>query len=167
MKQATRSSTVIVHDCPLSNIDARARKLYGYQTYATFHDTSMEQDITVSAQSMPVMLHFAIIEFSCPEIVFLSLPRHPPDGFITSFVVSILITTIFTIITTRTCLSLSHQQIKRLTRSALMERFRKILRENLARIHRVLRETPHRLDLILRELLCWTPQTVTFSANRT
>ncbi len=167
VKQATQSATVIVHDCPLSNIDACAPKLHGYQTYATFHNTSMEQDVTVSAQSMPMMLHFAIIEFSCPEIVFLSLPRRPPDGFITSFVVSILITTIFTIITTRTCLSLSHQRIKRLTRSALMEQFRKILRETPPRIHRVLRETPRRLELILRELLCWTPQMLTFSANCT
>ncbi len=108
-KQATQSSTVIVHDCPLSNIDARAPKLHGYQTYATFHDTSMEQDVTVLAQSMPMTLHFAIIEFSCPEIVFLSLPRCPPDGFITLFVVLILITTIFTIIMTRTCSSLSNQ----------------------------------------------------------
>jgi hypothetical protein len=166
-KRATRRSTVIVHDCPLSNIDACAPKLHGYQTYATFHDTSMEQDVTVSAQSMPMTLYFAIIELSCPEIVFLSLPRHPSDGFITSFVVLILITTIFTIIMTRTCLSLSHQRIKLLTRSAQMEQFRKILRETPPRIHRVLRETPHRLDLILRELLCWTPKTLTFSANCT
>ena len=166
-KQATQSSTAIVHDCPLSYINARAPKLHGYQTYATFHDTLMEQDVAASAQSMPMTLHFAIIEFSCPELVFLSLPRRPPDGFITSFLVSILITTIFTIITTRTCLSLSHQRIKRLTRSALMEQFRKILRETPPRIHRVLRETPRRLDLILRELLCWTPQTLTFSANPT
>ncbi len=81
--------------------------------------------------------------------------------------VSILITMIFTIITTCTCLSLSHQQIKRLTRSTLMEQFCKILRETPPRIHRVLRETPRRLDLILRELLCWTPQMLTFSANCT
>jgi hypothetical protein len=167
VKRATRSSTAIVHDCPLSYINAQAPKLHGYQTYATFHNTSMEQEVTASAQSMPMTLHFAIIEFSCPEIVFVSLPRCPPDGFITSFLVSILITTIFTIITTRTCLSLSHQRIKRLTRSALMERFHKILRETPTRIHRVLRETLRRLDLILRELFCWTPQILTLSANCT
>jgi hypothetical protein len=107
-KRATRSSRVIVYDCPLSYIDERAPNLHGYETYATFHDTSMEQDVTASSRSMPMTLHFAILEFSCPEIVFLSLPRCPPDGFITSFVVLLLITTIFTIITTRTCLSLSY-----------------------------------------------------------
>ncbi len=98
-KWVTQSSTVIVHDCPLSNIDARAPKLHGYQTYATFHNTSMEQDVTASSQSMPMTLDFAILELSCPGIVFLSLPRCPPDGFITSFEVSILISTIIAIIT--------------------------------------------------------------------
>jgi hypothetical protein len=82
-KQATRSSTVILHDCPLSNIDARAPKLHGYQTYATFHDTLIEQDVTALAHSMPMTLYFAILEFSCPNIVFSSLPQCPPDGFIT------------------------------------------------------------------------------------
>ncbi len=117
-KQATQSSTVIVYDCPLSNIDARALKVHGYQTYATFHDTSMEQDVTASAQSMPMTLCFAILEFSCPKIVFLALPQCLQDGYITSFVVLILISTIFTIITTHTCSLLSYQRIKCLTRSA-------------------------------------------------
>ena len=166
-KQATQSLTTIVHDCPLSYINEQAPKLHGYQTYATFHDTSMEQDAIASAQSMPMTLHFAIIELSCLEIVFLSLPRRPPDGFITSFVVLILISMIFTIITTCTCLLLSHQQIKRITRSALREQFHKILRETPQRICRGLRETQHRLDLILRELFCWIPQTLIFSANGT
>jgi len=110
-KRVTRSSRVIVHDCPLSYIDARAPKLHGYETYATFHDTSMEQNVTESSQSMPMMLHSAILEFSCPEIVFLSLPKRPPDGFITSFMVLLLITMIFTIITTCTCLSLSYSLV--------------------------------------------------------
>ena len=106
-KRATRSSRVIIHDCPLSYVDARAPKLHGYETYATFHNTSMEQDIIASSHSIPMTLHFAILEFSCPEIVFLSLPKRPPDGFMTSFMFLLLITTMFTIITTRTCLSLS------------------------------------------------------------
>jgi hypothetical protein len=71
----------------LSNIDAAAPKLYGYQTYAPFHDTSPEQEITASAQSMPMTLYFSILTFSCPDIVILSLPQRPPDGFITSSIV--------------------------------------------------------------------------------
>ncbi len=149
-KQATQSSRVIVYDCRLSYIDERAPKLHGYETYATFHDTSMEQDVTASSQSMPMMLHFAILEFSCPEVVLLSLPRCPPDGFITSFVVLLLITTIFTIITTRTCLSLSYFRMVSLTRPILLERYHKILRDAPMQIHRILREIPNRLDLILR-----------------
>jgi hypothetical protein len=81
--------------------------------------------------------------------------------------VLILITTICTIITTCTCLSLSHQQINCFTISALMEQFCKILRETPTRIHRVLRETSRKLYLILRELFRWTPQMLMFSANRT
>ena len=166
-RRTMRSSRVIVHDCPLSYIDARAPKLHGYETYTTFHDTSMEQDITASSHSMPMTLNFAIHEFSCPEIVFLSLPRRPPDGFITSFMVSLLITTIFTIITTRTCLSLSYRRMVCLTRPILLERYHKILREAPMQIHRILREIPNRLDLILRELFRWILQTLMFSANRT
>jgi hypothetical protein len=58
----------------MSNIDAAALKLYGYQTYATFHDTLTEQDISASTQSMPVTLYFPILTLSCPDIIFLSLP---------------------------------------------------------------------------------------------
>ena len=120
-KRATQSSRVNVHDCPLSYIDASAPKLHGYETCATFHDTSMEQNVTVSSQSMPMMLHFAILELSCPEIIFVSLPKRPPDRFITSFMVLLLITTIFTIITTRTSLSISCRRMVRLTRPILLE----------------------------------------------
>jgi hypothetical protein len=74
---------------------------------------------------------------------------------------------IFTIFMTCTCVLLSYQQIKGITRSALMEQFQMILRETPWRIHIVLRETPHRLDLILRVLLRWIPHTLTFSANHT
>jgi hypothetical protein len=107
--QATRSSIIISHDCPMSNIDATVPKLYGYQTYATFHDTSTEQEITASAHSIPMTLYIAILTFSCPNIVFLSLPRCPPDGLITSFSFLILISIISTIITTCTCFLLSYK----------------------------------------------------------
>ncbi len=81
--------------------------------------------------------------------------------------VLILTSTIFTIITTCTCLLLSYQQTKCLTRSALREQFQMTQRETPWRIHIVLREILCRLDLILRELHCWIPHTLTFSANCT
>jgi hypothetical protein len=155
------------YDCPLSYIDESAPKLHGYETYATFNDTSMEQDVTASSQSMPRTLHFTILEFSCPEIVFLSLPKRPPDGFITSFVVLLLITTIFTIITIRTYFSLSYRRMVSLTRPILLEQYYKILREAPTQILRILREIPNRLDLILRELFHLILQMLTFSANAT
>jgi hypothetical protein len=127
----------------------------------------MEQNVTAFSQSMPMMLHFAILEFSCPEIVFLSLPKRPPDGFITSFMVSLLITMIFTIITTRTCLSLSYQRMVRLTRPILLEQYHKILREAPTQISRILMEIVNRLDLILRKLFRLILQMLMFSANHT
>jgi hypothetical protein len=127
----------------------------------------MEQDVTASSQSMPMTLHFAILEFSCQEIVFLSLLRRPPDGFITSFVVSLLITTIFTIITTRTCLSLSYRRMVSTTTPILLEQYHKILREAPTQIRRILREIPNRLNLILRELFCLILQTLTLGENCT
>jgi hypothetical protein len=122
-KCATQSLTVIVHDCPLSNIDESAPKLHGYETYATFHNTSLDQEVSASDQSMTMTLHLAILKFSCPDIVFLLLPRCPPDGLITSFLVLILISSIFTIIMIHICIHLSLQQIKHIqvTQSALRE----------------------------------------------
>jgi hypothetical protein len=96
-KQVPQSSTVIAHDCPLSKINASALKLNGYETYATFHNTSMEQEVSASDQSMPMTLHFVILEFSCPDSIFLSLPRGPPDGLITSFLVLISLISFCTI----------------------------------------------------------------------
>jgi len=78
--------------------------------------------------------------------------------------VSLLITTIFTIVTTRTCLSLSYQRMVRLTRPILLEQYHKILREAPTQIHRILREILNRLDWILRELFCLILLTLMFSA---
>jgi hypothetical protein len=157
-KRVTRSSTVIVHDCPLSNINESALKLQGYYTYATFHNTSMAQEVSASDQSMPMTLHFAILEFSCPDIVFLSLPRCPPDGLITSSLVLILISSIITINMTCICIQLSLQQMKciQVTQSALRELF-----------HTVLREAPTRFYLIRREHLHCVSNIVSFSATNT
>jgi hypothetical protein len=135
VKKATRSTSVIIHECSLSSIDATAPMLHGFQTYATFHNTSMDQEIEMLAQSMPVILCFAILKFSCPKIVFVSLPQCPPDRLITSSLILILISTFFVIFTTLTCFLLSYQQIKYirscLPRSALREYFNKVLRETM------------------------------------
>jgi hypothetical protein len=135
-KRATRSSTVIVYDCSLSYINACAPKLHGYERYATFHDTSRHHDVTALAHSMPMTLHFAILESSCPEIVFLPLPQHPPDGLITSFVVLIMISMIFTIIMTITCFKISYQGMKQI------QNITSILREIPQKVKMLLSETP-------------------------
>ena len=67
----------------MAHICQTAPILSGYQTYATFHDTSMEDAVIDSHSSMPMTLYFAVCEFSCPEIVFAYLPRRPPDGILT------------------------------------------------------------------------------------
>ncbi len=118
---------------------------------------------------MPVTLYFAILEFSCPEIVFLSLPQRLPDGLVTSSLVLILISAIFTIFTLRECFILCYQQIMHihgcLARSALREHFHKVLRETLQQLYIVLKETLYRLYLALRELLHWTYHMLTFNAT--
>jgi hypothetical protein len=121
-KRATQSSTIIVYNCPLSKIIAWALKLHGYETYATFHDTSRHHDVTASAHSIPMTLHIAILEFSCPEIVFLSLLQCPSDGLITSFVVLIMVSMIFTIMTTCTCFKISYQGMKQIQNITLILR---------------------------------------------
>jgi hypothetical protein len=99
--------TAIVHDYPLAHINNAAPVLSGYQTYATFHETSMEDNVIKSTHSMPMTLYFAICKYSCPEIVFSLLPKRPPDGLITAFIILMLIGSIFTIMTIRTCFNIS------------------------------------------------------------
>jgi hypothetical protein len=67
----------------------------------------MEQNVTESKHSMPMTLYFAICEYSCPETVFSLLPKQPPDGIITVFIISTLIGSIFSIMTIQTCINIS------------------------------------------------------------
>ncbi len=107
LNQASQSTSSNVYDFPLAYIDSSAPVLSGYQTYATFHDTSMENAVLASKFSMPMTLYFAICEYSCPEIVFGFLPRRPPKGMFTSFIILSFIGFIFAAMTIRTCFRLS------------------------------------------------------------
>ena len=74
-KRATRSTSAIIHNCPMAHISPTAPILSGYQTYVMFHNASMEDIILDSDSSMPMTLYFTICKYLCPEIVFSSLPR--------------------------------------------------------------------------------------------
>ena len=111
-KRASRSISSNIYDCPMAYIDPRAPIISGYQTYATFHDTSSENAVLESEFSMPMTLYFAICEYSCPEIIFSSLPRRPPDGIFTSFIISSFIGFIFAAMTIRTCFKLSRHSLQ-------------------------------------------------------
>jgi hypothetical protein len=91
----------------MAHINNAAPILSGYQKYATFHESSMEQKVTKLKHSMPMTHYFAICEYSCPEIVFSLLPKWPPDGIITVFIISALIGSIFSIMTIQTCINIS------------------------------------------------------------
>ena len=106
-KRTTRSSVSVIHDCPMAIMSPIAPKIHGYQTYATFHDTSMEHEVMDSEMSMPMTLYFAINAFSCPEIVFSKLPWRPPKGFIISALAMTLTVSIFSVLTIRACSCLS------------------------------------------------------------
>jgi hypothetical protein len=94
-KRMTQSSTTLVYDCPMAHMSPIAPNLHGYQTYATFHNTSMEHQVMDSERSMPGTLYFAVCEFSCPEIIFFKLPWRPPNGFVTSTLAMALIFSTF------------------------------------------------------------------------
>jgi hypothetical protein len=106
-KRTAQSSVPVIHNCPMAIMSPIAPKLHDYQTYATFHDTSMEHQVMDSEMSMPMTLYFAINVFSCPEIVFSKLPRSPPNGFITSALAMTLTFSIFSVLTIRACSCLS------------------------------------------------------------
>ncbi len=92
--------TTILHDCPMTNIDRDAPRLYGYQTYTTLNDASfIGNHLDQSLHTMQMTLYFAICHFSCPDLVFKTIPCRPPDSFITEgFTISIILV-IFGIIT--------------------------------------------------------------------
>jgi hypothetical protein len=111
-RHSTRSIASNIYDCPLAFIDSTAPVLSGYQTYTTFPDMSMDDAISKSDFSMPMTLYFAICRYSCPKFVFLFLPRRPPDGILTSFIISGFIGFIFATMTVRTCFKLSSSSLR-------------------------------------------------------
>jgi hypothetical protein len=72
----------------------------------------MNDVVLDSDSSMPMTLYFAICEYSCPEIVFASLPRRPPDGMLTAFIISSFIGIIFTVMPVRSCFKLSSYSLR-------------------------------------------------------
>jgi hypothetical protein len=109
-KQTTQSMVPIVHNCRISYIDPTAPRLHGYQTYFTLNSESMGKQVNDSEHSMPMTIYCAICQFSCPDIVFSELPWMPLKGILTNVLLSILITSIFGIITLCTC-SLTKQKL--------------------------------------------------------
>jgi hypothetical protein len=155
-KWTTQSSVAMIYDCPMANMSPIAPKLHRYQTYATFHNTSMEHQVMDSEQSMPMTLYFAINEFLCPEIVFSKLPRRPPNGFITLILAMALIFSIFSVIKIHTCSRFSFMWLRQIKITHM------ILREPLHNTYLVMRELTQKkslkdafrqLYLILRELV--------------
>jgi hypothetical protein len=131
----------MIYDCPMANMSPIAPKLHGYQTYATFHNTSMEHQVMDSEQSMPMTLYFAIDEFLCPEIVFSKLPWRLPNGFITSILAMALIFSIFSVITICTCSCLSFMRLRQIKITCM------ILREPLHNTYLVMRELTQKKSL--------------------
>jgi hypothetical protein len=103
-KQITKSIVPIVHDCPHLHIDSAAPQLHGYETYFIMYDKSMNKQVTEGEHSMPMTIYFATCHFPCPDIIFLELPRIPPNGFITWVLVNAIIAGIFGVGTCQTCI---------------------------------------------------------------
>jgi hypothetical protein len=115
-------------------------------------------------------LYFAIFKFSCPEIVFSKLPWRPPNGFIISPLIMVLIFSIFSVITICTCSCLCFTRLGEIKITCT------ILRETLYRTYLVLRELSQKITLrdtfqtiylILRELAWKLIQILTLEASRT
>jgi hypothetical protein len=103
MKQIIKSNMSVLHDCPISHITLDATQLHGYKTYYMSQDNLSGKHINKSEHSMLMTLYLAVCQFSSPDIVFLELPRMPPKGYITSFLVKLMITGIFSVVTFQTC----------------------------------------------------------------
>jgi hypothetical protein len=102
LKVVTRSITTIVHDCPMSSLNIVTPQLHGYKTYATSNDSRFnKKHLDDSPHTMQMTIFFAICHFSCPDLVFKTLPRRPPDGFIMDGLAMSTISVIFGLLTLR------------------------------------------------------------------
>jgi hypothetical protein len=90
----------------MAHINKAAPILLGYQTYATFHKTSMEDKVPKLEYSMPMTLYFAICKYLCQNCILIA-SKTAPDVIITTFVLSVFIGSIFGIIATQTCFNIS------------------------------------------------------------
>ncbi len=97
----------------MAHINNAAPVLLECQMYATFYNTLMEDDIVKSEYSIPMTIHFAICNFSCPEIVFASLLRQPPDGIIMAFIILVFIGSIFSVMAIQTCFNISIYSLRK------------------------------------------------------
>ncbi len=90
---------MLVHNCPMTNIDCDAPCFYGYQAYITLNDASfIGNHLDQSLHKMHMILYFEICHFSCPDLVFKTIPCCLPDGFITEGVAIFIILVIFGIL---------------------------------------------------------------------
>jgi hypothetical protein len=110
-KVATRSMTTI---CPMTCLNVVIPRLHGYKTCATLNDSRFNKShLDESPHTMQLTLDFAICHFSCPDLVFKTLPRQPPDGFIMDGFAMSIISVIFGLLTLQAwvwLLQLSQQQ---------------------------------------------------------
>jgi hypothetical protein len=103
---------------------------------------SMGKRVTEGEYSMPMMIYFASCHFSCPDIIFLELPRIPPNGFITCVLVNAIIAGIFGIINFQTCI--------RIMKQGLVAEIKEKIRQQTVRLTKV--EQMHLLMIICS---CW------------
>ena len=109
-----KSIASAVHGCLTSHINSTAPKLYGYQSYFTLNNNPMGKIGIEGEHSMPMTLFFAICNFSCPDIFFSALPKIPPKGVITVFIVRAIITMFFGQIVLRTSIRLAHLPVRQM-----------------------------------------------------
>ncbi len=145
----------------MAHISPIAPKLHGYQTYATFDDTSNEHGVIDPEISMPMKLHFAICKFLCPEIVFIKLPHRPPNGLITSSLAKALISSIFTMITIHSCYCICIHWLSQIKVT------KAILRETFCNGSLILRKMSLRVTPILREYTWISTWKSSFKATQT
>ena len=101
-KVTTRSMTTIVHDCSMACLNVVIPRLHGYKTYASLNDSRLNKSyLDESPHTMQMTLYFAICHFSCPDLLFKTLPHWPPDGFILDRFAMSIISVIFGLLTLR------------------------------------------------------------------
>ena len=90
-----------------------------YSTYSSSQSATMGLGCSQASDEMSNIFYYAIYSISFPKLVFLEVPKEPPDGILSDIIMMSITSYIFAQITMRACFMLSRRAALRTVRRKL------------------------------------------------